>query len=78
MRSLYYTFRRTVVERSDRAGHWCNARTIEAYRFRDPRMQRLARKLPQVAGSLIHALKLLPRLDALRLEGRGWNVEYAG
>jgi len=31
-----------------------------------------------VAGSLIHVLKLLPRLDALRLEGRGWNVAYVG
>lgn len=78
MQSLYHTFRRKLVERADRAGHWCNARTVEAYRFRDPRVQRLARKLPQVAGSVIHVLKLLPRLDALRLEGRGWNVSYVG
>jgi len=74
----YYRFRTWLVRAADRFGHWCDARTVDAYRFQPPWLQRAARGLCQWMGGLGHLAKLLPRLDAVKLDGPEWSAVYVG
>jgi hypothetical protein len=76
--SIYYTFRRALVWCADRVGEWCDRRTVDAYRLGNPAAQRLLRGFLQGVGRIGHVLKLLPRLDAFRFEGPGWNAVFVG
>ncbi len=75
---LYYRTRRRTVEIIDRLGLWCDLRTSDAFRLRSPRLRKAVQGACQGAGRLAHVIKLLPRLDAVRLEAPGWSVVSVG
>lgn len=78
MTRLYYAVRDRVTREADCFGNWCDAKTDGAYRYRGPGLQRAARGVFQAAGSLAHAAKLLPRLDACRIEHGPWSAVWVG
>lgn len=78
MTRVYYALRGGLTRAADRVGNWCDRRTDGARRFRHPVVRRAAGGAWQAAGSLAHAAKLLPRLDAWRLEGGSRRVVWVG
>ncbi len=77
-RRLYHSLRHRFARSADQFGRWCDERTADAYRFRRPSGQRFVQARFQNAGSLAHVLKLLPRLDAVRLTGPAGRAVWVG
>ena len=67
-----------VAGGADAVGRWCDSQTVRAFRWRSEWVMHVVQASLQATGNLAHAVKLLPRLDAVYLRGDQWDAVWVG